>query len=154
MNKNEMLTQMQNMLGLQKNSWENAIPNDDDDEDFYEEDAIVLYAAPGMPVTLVEEYSAIDEMLIYCGANKFGMSFITDELMAVYPTKYAHVNSDGMIFVAGPIYICHPIIGDEEGANMDLSAKDFCEAMAFISTHTVLAKNESNVSGFLFEEED
>ncbi len=194
MNKNEMLKQMQNLLGLQRNDcdaakdtdsivdciddlaeqlcdsavilsrisdqlqdredlWESGV-NGEDEENSYEADAIVLYAVPGMPAALVSEEWAIDELMLHRSEAEFSLQSITEDLMAVYPTGSAHEYADGTVLVSGPMYICHPVIGDEEDAKMDLSAVDFCEAMSFISTHTVFARNKSEVSGFLFKKED
>lgn len=148
MNKNEILQQMQDLLDLLADLCE-------DSEDFYDEDAIVLYAVPGKPITLVNEEYAIDELMINAGATAFAQAFISEDLLAVYPVKYAYesINTEGMVFVAGPMYICHPVIGDED-ARMDLTAEDFCEILSFITDHTVLAKDKSEASGFLLEKED
>ena len=193
MNKNEMLKQMQNLLGLRRNYCDTAKDTDsivdciddlaeqlcdsavvlsriseqlqgrkdlcedsvdEEDEDSYEAEAIVLYAVPGRPAALVSEEWAIDEMMLHRSEAEFSPHPITENLMAVYSTGFAHEYADGTILVSGPMYICHPIAGDEEDAKMDLSAVDFCEAMSFISTHTVFARNKSEVSGFLFKKED
>lgn len=126
---------------------------EEEDGDIYDEDAIVLYAEPGKASCLIEEEEAIDEMLITRMVSTFGMHFITDDLMAVYPDDYSIEHKDGTVFVGGPLYICHPIIGETEDANTDLSAVDFCEAMAYLTTHTVKSKADG-VLGFLLDKED
>ncbi len=133
----------------------------DDEDGFYddfddeEEDAIVMYAEPGKAASLVSEEWAIDEMMIYHRVSAFLTRFITDELMAVYPKEYAAENPDGSVFVTGPLYICHPIIDEDDDTNMDLTAVDFCEAMAYLSAHTAKEKDQKNGRiGFLLEKED
>lgn len=155
-----ILSRIADQLQGETDPWANSICTDNEDDeydgdDFCDEDAIVLYTVPGMPVTLVDEECAIDELMINFGAKAFSQTFITEDLMAVYPTKYAYesANVEGMVFVAGPMYICHVIAGDED-AKMDLTAEDFCQILSFINDHTVPAKDKSETSGFLFEKED
>ncbi len=126
---------------------------EDDEDDFYEEDAIVLYAEPGHTASLVEEEWAIDEMMIHGHVSSFKLHHITDELYAVFPKEIATFHSDGSVFVAGPMYICNSII-EEDGEEVtgDLSAVEFCEAMSYLATHTV-NKSSSGKSGFLLDEE-
>lgn len=124
-----------------------------DEDDFYEEDAIVLYAEPGKSASLVEEEWAIDEIMIHRHISGFKMHFITEELMAVFPKDCVRYNHDGSVLVTGPLYICHPIICETEDANMDLTAVDLCEATAYLATHTVKDnKNSTGKLGFLLEE--
>lgn len=130
-----------------------AALREEEDEDIYEEDAIVLYAEPGKAACLIEEEEAIDEILITRKVSGFRMHFITEELMAVYPDEYSCKQPDGSVLVEGPLYICHPIIGETEDANSDLSAIDFCEAMSYLSTHTIKTKADG-VLGFLLDKED
>ena len=81
--------------------------------------------------------------------------FITDELMAMYPKEYARVRKDGSVLVTGPLYIAHPIIDEDEmDACMDLSAVEFYEALAYLTSHTIHAKNNAEAIGFLLEKED
>ena len=128
---------------------------EDDDEDDYEEEAIVLYAEPNNSFHLVEEVEAIEEIMLNHNVSGFNSHFITDELMAMYPKEYARVRKDGSVLVAGPLYIAHPIIDEDEmDACMDLSAVDFCEALAYLTSHTIHAKNNAEAIGFLLEKED
>lgn len=121
-------------------------------DDFYDESAIVLYAEPGKVAALLEEGEAIDEIMIARRVSSFETRYITEELLAVYPKNYAREHSDGSVFVAGPLYIAHPIYDeDDDEATMDLTAVDFCEAMAYLTTHAV---KENNMPGFLLEKED
>ena len=43
---------------------------------------------------------------------------------------------------------------DEMDACMDLSAVEFCEALAYLMSHTIYAKNNAEAIGFLLEKED
>ena len=130
------------------------------DEDYYDEDAIVLYAEPGREASLIEEGEAIDEMMMKTRVSAFEMRYITENLMAVYPREYAFKNRDGRVFVAGPLYICHPVVDedddeDDEEICMDLTAVDFCEAMAYLATHTRKVNIISNtITGFVLDKED
>lgn len=126
-----------------------------EDEDIYKEEAIVLYAEPNNSFHLVEEVEAIEEIMLNHNVSGFNSHFITDELMAMYPKEYARVRKDGSVLVAGPLYIAHPIIDEDEmDACMDLSAVDFCEALAYLTSHTIHAKNNAEAIGFLLEKED
>ena len=131
-----------------------------DDEDYYDEDAIVLYAEPGREAALIEEGEAIDEMMMKARVSTFEMRYITEDLMAVYPSEYAFKNRDGRVFVAGPLYICHPVVDedddeDDEEICMDLTAVDFCEAMDYLATHTRKVNIISNtITGFVLDKED
>lgn len=123
------------------------------DDDFYEQDAVVLYAQPGKAAGLVEEEWAIEEMMIQHRVSTFQSRFITEELMAVYPKECAKDYTEGTVAVAGPLYICRPILDSEDDeAKMDLTAVDFCEAMAYLITHTVKNK-ENGRSEFLLDKE-
>jgi len=140
----EMTAAVKNIPGVNEN-----------EDEYYEEDAIVLYAEPGKAAVLVQEDEAIDEIMIQKKVSTFEMHFITEELMAVYPENCAVKNPDGSVFVAGPLYITHPVIGETEDRNIDLSAVDFCEAMAYITTHTVTASIISGfITGYLLEKEE
>lgn len=128
---------------------------EDDDEDDYEEEAIVLYAEPNNSFHLVEEVEAIEEIMLNHNVSGFNSHFITDELMAMYPKEYARVRKDGSVLVTGPLYIAHPIIDEDEmDVCMDLSAVEFCEALAYLTSHTIYAKNNAEAIGFLLEKED
>lgn len=125
----------------------------DEEEDFYEEDAIVLYAEPGKAASLVEEEWALDELMIQHRGSVFQSRFIMEELMAVYPKECVREYADGTAVVDAPLYICHPIIDEDDDAKMDLTAVDFCEAMAYLTTHTIKNKENGRI-GFLLDEEE
>lgn len=127
----------------------------EEDEDVYEEEAIVLYAELNNSFHLIEEVEAIEEIMLNHSMSGFISHFITDELMAMYPKEYARVRKDGSVLVTGPLYIAHPIIDEDEmDACMDLSAVEFCEALAYLTSHTIHAKNNAEAIGFLLEKED
>ena len=128
---------------------------EDEDEEDYEEEAIVLYAEPNNSFHLVEEVEAIEEIMLNHSVSGFISHFITDELMAMYPKEYARARKDGSVLVIGPLYIAHPVIDEDElDACMDLSAVEFCEALAYLTSHTIYAKNNAEAIGFLLEKED
>lgn len=134
------------------------VTEDEEDEDVYEEEAIVLYAELNNSFHLIEEVEAIEEIeeiMLNHSMSGFISHFITDELMAMYPKEYARSRKDGSVLVTGPLYIAHPII-DEDGmdACMDLSAVEFCEALVYLTSHTIYAKNNAEAIGFLLEKED
>ena len=127
----------------------------EEDEDVYEEEAIVLYAELNNSFHLIEEVEAIEEIMLNHSMSGFISHFITDELMAMYPKEYARVRKDGSVLVIGPLYIAHSIVDkDEMDACMDLSAVEFCEALAYLTSHTIYAKNNAEAIGFLLEKED
>ncbi len=136
---------------VKNNPYFPAMQDDYEEDEFYEEDAMVLYAEPGKAAVLMEEEEAIDEIIITKKASAFVTHSISEELIAVYPKDCSRRICDGSVFVAGPLYIAHPVIGDEEGANMDLTAVDFCEAMAYLAAHIV---KTNQMTGFLLEKED
>ena len=131
------------------------IPEKTDDVTEGKEEAIVLYAELNNSFHLIEEVEAIEEIMLNHSMSGFISHFITDELMAMYPKEYARARKDGSVLVTGPLYIAHPVInGDEMDACMDLSAVEFCEALAYLTSHTIYAKNNAEAIGFLLEKED
>ena len=127
----------------------------EEDEDIYEEEAIVLYAELNNSFHLIEAVEAIEEIMLNHSMSGFISHFITDELMAMYPKEYARSRKDGSVLVTGPLYIAHTVINEDEmDACMDLSAVEFCEALAYLTSHTIYAKNNAEAIGFLLEKED
>ena len=57
----------------------------EEDEDIYEEEAIVLYAELNNSFHLIEEVEAIEEIMLNHSMSGFISHFITDELMADVP---------------------------------------------------------------------
>lgn len=68
---------------------------EDEDEDVYEEEAIVLYAELNNSFHLIEEVEAIEEIMLNHSMSGFISHFITDELMAMFPKEYARARKDG-----------------------------------------------------------
>ena len=67
----------------------------EEDEDVYEEEAIVLYAELNNSFHLIEEVEAIEEIMLNHSRSGFISHFITDELMAMFPKEYARARKDG-----------------------------------------------------------
>ena len=77
-----ILSRIADQIQRETDPWAKIICADDEDDEYGEDDdenPIVLYAVPGMPIILVDEECAIDELMINFGAKEFAHGFLFEK---------------------------------------------------------------------------
>lgn len=133
-----MLSQLADCLQEESELW--------DADDIGLMDATVLYAVPGVPAQLMTEEEALskfpgfeEEQTFYC--------FAIQEHLYLYYMECAW-ESEEDITITAPVLVSR--VSDDETESVELNARDFVAAIAFLNDHTIPLADETGTAGFGF----
>lgn len=117
--------------------------SDEDEAGIGHMEATVLYAVPGAPARLMTEEDALSMFPGFEEEQTFHCFEILEHLYLYY-MEYAWESEEGLTITA-PVFIAR--VNDDETENVELTARDFVAAIAFLNDHTVTLADETGRIG-------
>lgn len=117
--------------------------SDEDEAGIGHMEATVLYAVPGAPVRLMTEEDALSMFPGFEEEQTFHCFEILEHLYLYY-MEYAWESEEDLTITA-PVFVAR--VNDDETENVELTARDFVAAIAFLNDHTVTLADETGHIG-------
>ena len=109
-------------------------------------DATVLYAVPGVPAQLMTEEDALSKFPGFEEEQTFHCFAIQEHLYLYY--MECAWESEKEITITAPVFVSR--VSDDETESVELTARDFVAANAFLNDHTIPLADETGTAGFGF----
>lgn len=120
---------------------EDSDPRDVDDIGLM--DATVLYAVPGVPAQLMTEEEALSKFPGFEEEQTFHCFAIQEHLYLYY--MECAWESEEEITITAPVFVSR--VSDDEAESVELTARDFVAAIAFLNNHTIPLADETGAAG-------
>lgn len=117
-----------------------------DVEDIGLMDATVLYAVPGVPPQLMTEEEALSKFPGFEEEQTFHCFAIQEHLYLYY--MECAWKSEEEVTITAPVFVSQ--VSDDEIESVELTARDFVAAIAFLNDHTISLADETDTAGFGF----
>ena len=117
-----------------------------DVEDIGHMDATVLYAVPGVPAQLMAEAEALSKFPGFEEEQTFNCVKIQEHLYLYY--MECAWESEEEVTITAPVFVSQ--VSDDEMESVELPARDFIAAIAFLNDHTTTLADETGTAGFGF----
>lgn len=114
-----------------------------DVEDIGLMDATVLYAIPGVPAQLMTGEEALSKFPGFEEEQTFHCFEIQEQLYLYY--MEGTWESEEEITIPAPVFISR--VSDDEAESVELPARDFVAAIAFLNDHTIPLADETGTAG-------
>lgn len=109
-------------------------------------DASVLYAVPGVPAQLMTEEEALSKFPGFEEEQTFHCFAIQEHLYLYY--MECAWESEEEITITAPVFVSR--VSDDETESVELTARDFVAAIAFLNDHTTTLADETGTAGYGF----
>ena len=106
-------------------------------------DATVLYAVPGVPPQLMTEEEALSKFPGFEEEQTFHCFEIQEHLYLYY--MECAWESEEEITITAPVFVSR--VSDDETESVELNARDFVAAIAFLNDHTTKLADETGTAG-------
>ncbi len=117
-----------------------------DVEDIGLMNATVLYAVPGVPAQLMTVEEALSKFPGFEEEQTFHCFEIQEHLYLYY--MECAWESEEEIAITAPVFVSR--VSDDETKSVELTARDFVAAIAFLNDHTTTLADETGTGGFGF----
>lgn len=114
-----------------------------DVEDIGHMDSTVLYAAPGVPAQLMTGEEALSKFPGFEEEQTFHCFEIQEHLYLYYMECAWESEED--IAITAPVFVSR--VSDDEAESVELTARDFVAAIAFLNDHTTKLADETGTAG-------
>ena len=114
-----------------------------DVEDIGYMDATVLYAVPGVPAQLLTEEEALSNFPGFEEEQTFHCFEIQEHLYLYY--MECAWEREEEITITAPVFVSR--VSDDETESVELYARDFVAAIAFLNDHTTTLADETGTAG-------
>lgn len=114
-----------------------------DVEDIGHMNATVLYAVPGVPAQLMTVEEALSKFPGFEEEQTFHC-FVIQEHLYLYYMEGAWESEDE-ITITAPVFVSR--VSDDEAESVELTARDFVAAIAFLNDHTTTLADETGAAG-------
>lgn len=106
-------------------------------------DATVLYAVPGVPAQLMNEDEALSKFPGFEEEQTFHCFEIQEHLYLYY--MECAWESEEEITITAPVFVSR--VSNDETESVELPARDFVAAIAFLNDHTTTLADETGTAG-------
>ena len=114
-----------------------------DVEDIGHMDATVLYAVSGVPAQLMTEEEALSSFPGFEEEQTFHCFEIQEHLYLYY--MECAWESEDEITITAPVFVSR--VSDDKAESVELAARDFVAAIAFLNDHTTTLADETGTAG-------